>query len=391
MPIFQYKGYSAEGAEVSGTVEAPGRHEAVIAVRAKKILPTDVVEAERKTKESFLKKKDETFLPNMTRQLSILISAGVPVMEALQSLSDEYHGFYRDILIEIKERVSGGTSFFRTLEDRSDIFPPYYIHMVQAGEASGALDLVLLKLADFLENERAVRAKVRSSMMYPLLMVGVSVVVLSFLFTFVIPKIVKIFADTKSALPLITVVLIFISNAFAKYWWAMIAAVLAAIGFLRAYIRNNRLKVDRLILHLPGNIIQTLYYSRFARAMEIMLGGGIPVLTALKFAGKSVGNKALEETILQAGENVAEGRTISSSLKGFPPVFLQLVATGEKTGKLPETLKKAASSYEEEFNRKMDRAIAILEPAMILAMGLVICFIVLAVLLPIFQLNQLIK
>jgi general secretion pathway protein F len=390
MPIFQYKGYSADGKEVSGAVEAAGRHDAVIAVRARKILPTDVYEAQKKKRE-FFQKKDETFLPNMTRQFSILISAGVPVMEALQSLSDEHRGFYRNVLIEIKEKISGGASLFAALEDHGNIFPEYYIHMIQAGEASGALDTVLVKLADFLENEREIRSKVRSAMIYPILMLGVSVIVLSFLFTFVIPKIVKIFADTKSALPLITVLLIAVSNAFTKYWWAMIAAGIAAFIFTRNYIRKNRLNADRLLFKLPGNIIQTLYHARFARAMEVLLTGGIPVLMALKLSAKSVGNLALEALILKAGESVAEGRTISSSLEGFPPVFLQLVATGEKTGKLPETLKKAATSYEEAFNRKIDRAIAILEPVMVLVMGFVICLIVLAVLLPIFQLNQLIK
>ena len=189
--------------------------------------------------------------------------------------------------IEIKENISGGSSLFRALEDHGGIFPGHYVHMIQAGEASGALDMVLVRLADFLENERAIRAKIRTSMAYPILMLGVSVIVLSFLFTFVVPKIVRIFTDTKSALPLITVILIIISNAFAKYWWLMIGAGLAAFGFLRAYVRKNRLPVDRLMLRLPGDIIQRLYYARFARAMEIMLGGGIPVLMALKLSAKS--------------------------------------------------------------------------------------------------------
>lgn len=391
MPIFQYKGYGTDGKEVSGAVEAAGRHDAIIAVRAKKILPTDVFETEKKKKEGLFKRKDETFLPNMTRQLSILISAGVPVMESLQSLADEYQGFYHNVLIEIKERVSGGNTLFRALEEYGNIFPAYYIHMIQAGEASGALDMVLVKLADFLENERELRSKIRSAMVYPILMLGVSVIVLSFLFTFVIPKIVKIFADTKSTLPLITIILIFISNAFTKYWWAMLAAGFGAYGIIRKYLPKNRLKVDGWLLKLPGNIVQTLYYARFARAMEILLGGGVPVLMALKLSAKSVGNRAMETMILKAGESVAEGRTISSSLEGFPPVFLQLVATGEKTGMLSDTMKKAASSYEAEFNRKIDKAVAALEPAMVLMMGFVICFIVLAVLLPIFQLNQLIK
>jgi len=391
MPIFQYKGYAADGSEVRGSIEAPGLRDAIAQIKDRKVLPSDVVESARQKKRGLLRRRDETFLPNMTRQLSILTSSGVPIMDALQSLADEHQGYYREILITIKERVSGGVSLHRALQEYSDIFPEHYIHMIQAGEASGAMDVVLVKLADFLEHQSIVRSKVRSSMVYPILMIGVSIVILSFLFTFVIPKIVRIFADTKSTLPLATVILISISNVFVKYWWAVIGILLAVIMFMKKYMRENRVKVDRLILKLPGDIMQSLYYARFARSMEVLISGGLPVLTALKLAAASMGNKALESSVLQAGEKVAEGQTIASSLQGFPPVFVRLVATGEKSGKLAVTLKSAATSYEEEFNRKVNSAVSIFEPAMIIVMGLMVCFIVLAVLLPIFQLNQLVK
>ncbi|MEN6320230.1 MAG: type II secretion system F family protein [Syntrophaceae bacterium] len=391
MPIFQYKGYAADGSEVRGSIDAPGLRDAITQIKDRKVLPTDVVESVRRKKKGIFQRKDESFLPNMTRQLSILISSGVPIMDALQSLSDEYQGYYREMLVTIKERVSGGASLNRAMQEYSDIFPEHYVHMVQAGEASGALDVVLVKLADFLEHQSIVRSKVRSSMVYPILMIGVSIVVLSFLFTFVIPKIVKIFADTKSTLPLISIILISMSNIFVKYWWAVIGVLLCVIMFIKKYVREHREKTDRLILKLPGDIIQSLYYARFARSMEVLLSGGLPVLTALKLAAASMGNKALEISVLRAGEKVAEGQTIASSLQEFPPVFVRLVATGEKSGKLAETLKRAAASYEEEFNRKVDRTVSIFEPAMIIVMGLVVCFIVLAVLLPIFQLNQLVK
>ena len=391
MPIFQYKGYASDGTEVRGSIEAPGLRDAISQVKAKKVLPTKVVESARKTKKGILRGRDETFLPNMTRQLSILISSGVPLMEALQSLSDEYQGYYREILITVKEQISGGASLYKALQEYGHIFSGYYIHMVQAGEASGALDTVLVKLADFLEHQSVVRSKIRSSMIYPILMAGVSLIVLSFLFTFVIPKLVRIFADTKSTLPLITIILISISNAFAKYWWAIIGISVAIVISVRKYMINNREKVDRLVLKLPGGVVQSLYYARFARSMEVLISGGLPVLTALKLSASAIGNRALEANIFHAGERVAEGQTIASSLKGFPSVFVQLVATGEKTGKLADTLKKAASSYEDEFIRKVDRAVSIFEPIMIIFMALIVCFIVLAVLLPIFQLNQLVK
>jgi len=391
MPIFLYKGYATDGKEARGSVEAPGLHDALAQVKAKKILPVDVVEASGGKKKGLFQHRDESFLPNFTRQLSILISSDVPIMEALQSLSDEYSGPHREMLIDFKERLSGGASLYRALQEYDHIFSDYYIHMIKAGEASGALDAVLVKLADFLEQQGIVRSKIRSSMIYPILMTGVCIVVISFLFSFVIPKILRIFADTKSTLPFVTIILISVSNIFMKYWWAMMGVMIVVFIYLKKYIARNRETVDRVILKLPGNVIQSLYYARFARSMEILLSGGLPVLTALKLSAASIGNRAMQTDVLHAGEKVVEGQTIASSLQGFPPVFVRLVATGERSGKLPEALKKAASSYEEEFNRKVDQAVSIFEPAMIILMSMAVCFIVLAVLLPIFQLNQLVK
>ncbi len=391
MPIFQYRGYALNGAEVHGSVEATGLHDAFAQVKAQKILPADLAEAAGRKKKALFSERDETFLPNMTRQLSILISSGVPLMEALHSVADEYQGYYREMLMAIKERLSGGTGFYRVLQDYGAVFSDYYVHMVQAGEASGTLDTVLIKLADFLEYQGRVKGKIRSAMIYPILMMGVSVVVLSFLFAFVIPKIVRIFADAKGALPFITVLLIVISNVFMKFWWAILGVAAVASWNAKRYLQRNRETVDRFLLKLPGDILQSLYYARFARAMEVLLSAGLPTLTVLKLAAQSIGNRALESDVLRAGEKVAEGQTLASSLHGFPPVFVQLVATGEKTGRLAETMMRAALSYEEKFSRKVDGAVSIFEPAMIIAMSLVVCFIVLAVLLPIFQMNQLVK
>jgi general secretion pathway protein F len=248
-----------------------------------------------------------------------------------------------------------------------------------------------MQLADYLESQNTVRAKVRSAMIYPLLMMGVSIVVLSFLFTFVIPKIVKIFSDTKATLPFITLVLIFVSNILINYWWLIAGLVIGAGAAAKRFLGTRRLLVDRALLRLPGNVIQSLYYSRFARTLGFLLGGGLPMLKALSLSARSMGNRHLEAGVLNAERKVAEGQSLSSTLVGFPPVFVQLIATGEKSGRLPETLNRAAQSYEEEFNRKVNRAVSLFEPAMILVMGLVVLFIVLAVLLPMFQLNQLIK
>ena len=295
------------------------------------------------------------------------------------------------MLVDIKERVAGGSSLSKAIEGYDRIFPDFYVNMIAAGEASGNLDKVLSRLADYLEAQSSLKSKVRTSMVYPVFMICVAFVVLSFLFTFVIPKITKIFEDTGSALPFITVVLIAVSNFFQNYWWLLIGLLLGGIFGMKRLKEKNRLLLDRLMVRLPGNIAQSLYYGRFARTLSFLLEGGLPVLRALELAARSVGNTLIEMRIAEAGKAVAEGARLSASLEGFPPVLLQLISTGERSGQLVEILKNAADSYEEEFSRRMQKALSILEPAMILCMGFVVGLIVLAVLLPIFQLNQLIK
>ncbi len=391
MPVFKYRGYTADGGDVSGSIEASGLNDAVVKVRAEGILPSEVAEAGTVVKKGLFRRSHEAFLPTITRQLSVLLASGVPLIEALQSLSSESKGFYGGMLIAVRERVSEGASLSRAMEDFAGLFPDFYINMIRSGEESGTLDKVLLRLADFLESRSAVRAKVRSAMIYPILMMGVSFVVLSFLFTFVIPKIVKIFSDTKAALPVLTRVLIFISNIFINYWWVMICIAIAAALFVRRFRAKHGLLIDRMVLKFPGNIVQSLYYSRFARTLGFLLEGGLPMLRALNLSARSIGNRQLEAAVLNSERRVAEGQSLSSTLEGFPPVFVQLISTGEKSGRLSEVLIRAAQAYEEEFDRKVNRAVSLFEPGMILVMGLVVLFIVLAVLLPMFQLNQLIK
>ncbi len=391
MPIFQYRGYRSDGSEAAGTLEASSLKDAVLKLKESGLYPKNVKEAIHRRSLSLFHRFDASLLPSITRQLSTLLSSGVTLMDALSSISEENRGLWGNMLVNIKERVAAGSSFSKALEDYEKVFPEFYVNMVAAGEASGNLDDVLSRLSDFLEARANLRSKVRASMVYPIFMICIGFVVLSFLFTFVIPKITKIFKDTESALPFITIVLITISDIFHNYWWLLLGIISVAVFGLRRLRERNRLFIDRLVLRLPGNILQSLYFGRFTRTFSSLLGGGLPVLRALEFAAKSIGNKILETKISDAGKRVAEGARLSASLEGFPPVLLQLIATGEKSGRLVEVLKKAADSYEEEFSRRVQKALSLLEPGVILFMGLIVGFIVLAVLLPIFQLNQLIK
>ncbi len=391
MPIFYYKGYKADGSQATGTLEADGVQDAIAAIKARGIYPKDVGALQHKEQRWFSKKYDTTLLPYITRQLSTLLSSGVPLIEALRSLSEENKGFWKGVLVGIRENVAAGASLSRALEAHPKLFPEFYINMVAAGEQSGALDKVLIRVADFLEKQASIQSKLRAAMIYPVFMASVGFVVMSFLFTFVVPKIVKIFENSKSALPFITVVLIKISNIFVNYWWLLIILAIALVAVIRRMRERHGRYIDSLKLKLPGSVLQSLYFGRFARTLGFLLGGGLPMLKSLELSAKSTGNVVIEESIRQAAKGVAEGARLSASLEGFPPVLLQLIATGEKSGSLVEVLDKTAASYEEDFERRVQKALALLEPSMILLMGLVVGFIVLAVLLPMFQLNQLVK
>ncbi|KPK43733.1 MAG: hypothetical protein AMK74_06385 [Nitrospira bacterium SM23_35] len=391
MPIFQYSGYRTDGSEVAGTIEASSQKDAVLRLKESGLYPKKVRETVYLEKSGLFRRTDANFLPSVTRQLSTLLSSGVTLMEALNAIAQENAGFWKNVLISIKEKVVAGASFSKALEEYDTIFPEFYVNMVAAGETSGALDKVLVRLADFLETQSGLKAKVRTSMVYPVFMICVGFIVLSFLFTFVVPKITKIFQDTESALPFLTIALIAVSDIFQHYWWLLIGLLVCAIFGLRRLKENNRMLIDKMLVRLPGRIIQSLYYARFTRTLSFLLEGGLPVLRALELSAKSVGNAMIEKRVVEAAERVAEGARLSASLEGFPPVLLQLISTGERSGQLVGVLKNAADSYEEEFSRRVQKALAFLEPAMILAMGVIVGLIVLAVLLPIFQLNQLIK
>ncbi|MEJ2182151.1 MAG: type II secretion system F family protein [Nitrospirota bacterium] len=390
MPLYKYKGYDPRGGEAVGTVQADGPHDAALKVKALGLYPRKLERLAYGKKgrlSALLPQREGGHLPSATRQLAVLLHSGVPLVEALRALSEEKGGRLRGILVGIREQVASGSSLARSLEGHPGLFPEFYRNMVAAGEQSGNLDTVLMRLADYLEFQDSVREKVRTALMYPVFMAAVSVLVLGFLFTFVVPKIVTIFEDTQSALPFLTVALIAISNLFVHYWWALLlGAALAALG-IRRFFRSHKSRADRLLFR-P---LESLYLTRFARTLGFLLEGGLPVLRAMELAGKASGNAWLSERSRVAALKVKEGGRLSASLAGLPPVLLELIATGERSGQLAAVLEQAGKSYETEFDRRIQRGLALLEPAMILTMGVVVGLIVFAVLLPMFQLNQIIK
>jgi general secretion pathway protein F len=388
MPVFKYRGYDQAGTETEGVIEADGQRDAVLKIKTQGIFPKEVSESTGSPKKILSKKLSPHVLAGLTRRLSTLVSSGVPLVDAIRALSSEQKGEWRHILTDINDRLSGGSTLARAMEAHPSIFPDFYTGMVSAGENAGKLTEVLLKLADYLENDISVKNKVKTALVYPAFMACVSVAIVIFLFTFVIPKITKIFEDTSTSLPFITVVLIWISNTLKNYWWLLLASSAGIVLIYKRIKETRKELIDAILLKDPTGILMGLYMLRFSMTMGFLLSGGLPILKAMHLTSKATGNTVLEQSILTAQEHVSQGAKLSSSLEGFPPTLLQIISTGEQTGKLPEILMKTSESYESEFERRLQRVVSVLEPALILAMGLIVGFIIISVLLPIFELNE---
>ena len=403
MPTFRYKAYNAAGSSVSGSIESDSERQAMQQLKGKGLLAREVVEegGAKDTPQSFSFRRSVSAsdLSLFTRRLATLVASSVPLFEAMGSLCEqEENGPLRQALVRVKERIAEGASLSRALAAEPAIFGESYVSMVAAGEAGGALDVVLERLADFLEEQEQVRSKVTSAMAYPVLMVLVGGGVMIFLLTVVIPKIVVIFEDSKAALPLLTIMLIKISHFLRGWWWIPVGLIIASIPLYRkAMLRENlRLKRDALLLKLPvaGGMLQRLILSRFARVLGLLLSSGVPIMRALEITGEVLVNRVYRSFLREVMEEVAQGGSLSASLKKsplFPPLLVHLAGVGEKGGNLEEMLVKAGVAYEREFGARLQRLMGLMEPLLVLAMGVAVGTVVLAVLLPIFEMNQLIK
>jgi len=403
MPTFRYKAYSAAGASHSGTIEAESERQALIQLKGKGLLPREVAEeseADRAAKLfSFQRTVSTAELSLFTRRLATLVASSVPLFEAIGSLYEqEESGKLRQVLARVRERIAEGAALSRAFAAEPKIFGESYISMVAAGEAGGALDAVLERLADFLEEQEEVRGRVASAMAYPILMLLVGSGVMLFLLTVVIPKIVVIFEDSKAALPLITIMLIKLSHFLREWWWIPAGMAIASVPLYRKAMQRDslRMKRDALLLRLPlaGGMLQRLILSRFARVLGLLLSSGVPIIRALEITSEVLVNRVYRLFLQGVMEEVAQGGSLSGSLRKsrlFPPMLVHLTDVGERGGTLEQMLLKAGVAYEREFSTRLTRLMGLLEPLLVLGMGLGVGIVVMAVLLPIFEMNQLVK
>ncbi len=412
MPVFEYKGFSDAGKAVTGVRDAESQKALRALLRKDGIFLTDVT-AERKgagaesvagtardlrLKQLFVGRISTDDIAILTRQLSTLLAAGIPLVEALNALIDQTeHARLKTIVTQVKDRVNEGAGLADALGEHPKAFTNLYVNMVRAGEHSGALDVVLTRLADFTEGQARLRSKIIGTLTYPALMILIGVVIVGVLMTVVVPKVTKMFEDMKATLPLITRALIGVSNFVKDYWWAL--AALAAIGFWifrkwRATPGGTQ-KFDTFLLKVPvvGPLVRMLAIARFSRTLSTLLKSGVPLLTAMEIVKALVTNSVLSAVIESARDAIREGESIAAPLKRsghFPPIVYHMVAIGERSGTLEDMLLNVAQAYDNQVDTRITALTSLLEPIMIVMMGGVVAFIVFSILMPILQMNTMV-
>ncbi|HJV67263.1 MAG TPA: type II secretion system inner membrane protein GspF [Geomonas sp.] len=400
MPTFRYSAFNAAGSDVSGTVDAATLNDARVQLKQKGLYPKEIAPAvEAGSKWQLKKGVSVEDLSLATRRLATLLGSAVPVYEAVATLwEQEATGELKRVLGRVRDRLAEGQGLAQALSAEPAVFSESYIGMVAAGEASGALEVVLERLAEFQEGQAAVRSRVITALIYPALMVVVGTAVMLVLLAVVVPKIVTVFEQNKATLPFITIVLIKISMVVRKGWWALLAAVAGVVYGLKKFSKNEEFlkKRDRFFLKLPlvGPLWRRLVLSRFTKVLGLLLQSGVPIIKSMEITGEAVVNREYKRFLSEARESLIQGGSLSAALRSsplFPPLLTHMAAVGEKSGELDRMLIKAGEAFENEFNASVTRSMALLEPMLILGMGLAIGFMVMAVLLPIMQMNELVK
>lgn len=423
MPVFEYRGLTPAGKQVKGLLEADTSRALRQQLKRSGVFLTDVL-AERESTgprrangaavaqpKPSLGSRDVQLgkllrgrvssddVAIFTRQLSTLLHAGVTLIDALTALVDQTEKErLKRIISEVKTRVNEGSSLADGLAQHGKIFNSLYVNMVRAGEASGALDAVLARLADFTEGQAKLRQKVLGTLIYPVIMSIIGSGILALLMTVVVPKVTKIFESMKVTLPWTTRLLIFTSNVLADWWWLLFPLLAGGIvGFIRwKNGPKGRPVWDRFVLRAPvfGSLVRMLAISRFSRTLATLLRSGVPLLTAMDITKNVISNGVLSGVVENARDAIREGESIAGPLKRsgeFPPLVHHMIAIGERTGQLEEMLLNVADSYENQVSVRIGALTALMEPLIIVAMGVAVAFVAFSILMPILQLNTAIR
>ncbi|MEM7165671.1 MAG: type II secretion system inner membrane protein GspF [Planctomycetota bacterium] len=405
MPIYQYQALDLKGRNKKGTVDADTPRDAREKLRRQELRVTaiDQIVTGKKKKErkqsefKLVRKVKLSELATFTRQLSTLLQSGVHLSESLTVLVDQVEDRRTELIIrDVREKVVSGAGLAEALSFHPTHFSDLYVNMVRAGEASGNLDEVLLRLAEFLQQQNKLKGKVVTALTYPAIMVLVGVAVVIFLMSYVVPKITEILLEREQELPMPTEVLIAVSAFLKSYWVLMLLAGLGVMIATRMFYatERGRLTIDTWILRIPvvGTLFKKQAISRFEITFSTLLRSGLPALEALNIVSRVVNNALLTLTLEQVAERIIEGADIATPLrrsKIFPPMVAYMVAVGEQSGELEEILERIAIAYEEEIDTSIQRMTAMFEPMVIIFLAIIVGFIIMAVLLPLLQFDNL--
>ncbi len=408
MPAYEFKGLNKAGKEVSGVRDADNEKSLRTILKREGIFLTTVGKGGRKgggllsaevDVAGYFERINGTDIAIFTRQLATLCKAGIPLVEAIGAVADQVEKpKLRRIVGQIKQAVTEGSSLAAAVGAHPEVFTPIFSNMIRAGEASGTLDRVLMQLAEFTEANVKLKNKLTSAMMYPILMVGIGGLILTGLFVYVIPQITQIFEDTGQELPFLTRVIIGISHGMREYWWLGILSTIGAVYGFRRWKKSPKGAEtwDRRILAVPvfGSLLLMIAISRFTKTLATLLRSGVPLLTALDITKNVLENRILTAIVEDARIAVKEGANLAEPLKRsgrFPPLVTTMMAIGERSGALEEMLGVVSDAYETQVENRISTLTSLLEPLMILGMGIVIAIIVFAVLMPILQLNEFVQ
>ncbi len=401
MEAFQYEALDAAGRTVSGIVQADTPRQARSQLRAQGLLPSAVnpVRARDRARQPWARGIASNELSLVTRQLATLLASGLTVEQSLGALIEEATTpITKEVLSGVKSEVTGGLSLAGALGSYDKSFPDFYRALVHGGEESGALPTVLQHLADYLDARQALKQKTGLALLYPILVSLVAISIVTGLLVFVVPQIVQVFQQSRQSLPMLTRVLIAISDFLNVAWPYIAVAGIGAVLAARQALRRDgpRRSLHALLLRTPwlGTLIRGVNTSRFASTLAILVGGGVPLLSALNSGARVMTNMVMREAIEAAAERVREGESLARALgatRAFPPLTIHLVASGELSGRLEQMLQRAAQLETQALERRLAVFLTVLEPVMILVMGGIVLLIVLAILLPIIEINQLVR
>ncbi len=395
MPFYEWRGKSATGEIRQGVLEAPNAQLVEVYLRKLNIVPLRI----RLKKEGGFtfgrKSVSEREVALFTRQFATVLEAGLPIVKSLDTLAmQQRNKYFKKVILDIKNRVEGGSTLSEALAEYPKIFPTLYVQMVRSGESAGNLDAVLKRLAEYLEKIVALKSKVKHAMIYPSLIVLVTIGVISIIMIFVIPKFARLFTEAGQTLPTPTLILLNISKNFKQIAGLALLAVILFIISIKLYRRDEkgRYNTDKALLKLPliGELFHKAAIARFARTFSSLLNAGVPLLQALNIAANTAGNKVIEKAIEEVRINVSAGHNLADPMfytGVFPYFLIEMVRVGETAGNLEEMLDKVADFYEEEVDRMVNTLSTLIEPILLIVLGVIIGGILIALYLPIFQLG----